>query len=196
MHYLIIPDFMKPEHCDEILAMARHQPSRFARSGGFDLNTGITTVSEHRTSSHFWFLIKETPLIALYEEKIAQMTGMPVEAGEGFQFAWYKPGEYFKSHHDYFHEGYDGSKIATDRGGQRIITFMIYLNPLPEGRGGETDFDRAGVKIRPEKGKAFVFWNVMPNWQLDDSTQHAGLAPAKGYEKFLLTKWIRSGRFT
>ena len=187
---------MKPEHCDEIVAIAREQPQRFVRSRGFDLNTGGNTVSEHRTSSHTWLRTGETPLIAFYEKRIAEMTGLPIEAGEAFQFAWYKPGEYFNIHHDYYHEGYEGSKMALGRGGQRIVTFMIYLNTLPEGAGGETDFTRVGLKVRPEKGKAFIFWNVMPNWQLDDSTEHAGRAPAPGYEKFLLTKWLHSQKYT
>ena len=74
-----------------------------------------------------------------------------------------------------------------------MITFMVYLNEVPEGKGGETSFTNAGIKVRPEKGKALVFWNVMPNWEVDTSTYHEGLPPAEGYEKYILNKWIRKG---
>ncbi|MET0786883.1 MAG: 2OG-Fe(II) oxygenase [Paenisporosarcina sp.] len=195
MHYLILRNFMEPKHCDEIIAIVKQRPSQIQRSKGLELTTGHHIISEHRTSSELFFRHGENPIIAEYERRIAEMTGLPVEFGEGFQFAWYKEGEYFKNHHDYFHEEYGGTQSILSRGGQRLITFMIYLNTLPEGAGGETEFTHIGLKVRPEKGKAVVFWNVMPNWQLDDSTAHAALPPAPGYEKYLLTKWIRKETF-
>ena len=78
---------------------------------------------------------------------------MPVENGEAFQLAYYPPGTYYQPHYDYFPVEQPGSKVALDRGGQRLLTFMVYLNEVPEGKGGETSFVNADVKVRPELGR-------------------------------------------
>ena len=70
--------------------------------------------------------------------------------------------------------------MVLQRGGQRIITVIMYLNTLGEDDGGTTYFPRCNVNVRPEKGKALVFWNVMPDDRLDESTFHEGLPVKNG----------------
>ena len=191
MHYLIIERFLAEEDCDRIIALGKSR--KLERSPGFDLADGVNRESDYRTSFQLWLHRTQYPFLVDIERRIAVATGMPVENGEAFQLAYYPPGTYYRPHWDYFPAEYPGSKVALDRGGQRLLTFMTYLNSVPEGKGGETSFVNAGVKVRPEKGKALVFWNVMPDWQVDKSTYHEGLPPAEGYEKWILNKWIRAG---
>ena len=51
---------------------------------------------------------------------------------------------------------------------------------------GRPSFVNAGVKMRPEEGKALVFWNVAPDWSCDTSTYHEGLPPKQPYEKWIV----------
>ena len=189
MHYLIIERFLSEEDCDSIIALAKSR--QLERSKGFDLADGVQRESDYRTSFQLWLYRHEAGLVADIERRIAVATGLPVENGEAFQVAYYPAGTYYKPHWDYFPPEYEGSKVALDRGGQRLITFMTYLNSVPEGKGGETSFVNAGVKVRPEKGKALVFWNVAPNWEVDPSTYHEGLPPIAPYDKWILNRWIR-----
>ena len=76
----------------------------------------------------------------------------------------------------------------------RSINFCIYLN---EGmKGGETSFPRwrnahtdKGLDMKPEKGKAMIFYMVNPDGNLDDLTQHAALPVQEG-EKWFSNLWI------
>ena len=63
-------------------------------------------------------------------------------------------------------------------------------------KGGETSFPRwrnaqtdKGMDMKPEKGKAMIFYMVNPDGNLDDLTQHAAL-PVKGGEKWFSNLWI------
>jgi prolyl 4-hydroxylase len=192
MHYLIWRDFLSASECETLINIGR-SIGQMQRSSGFDVGSGQSTVSDYRTSQQVWLHRGRWPTIVdQIEQRISEATGVPVQNMEAFQLAWYPQGCEYKPHHDYFHEQYEGSQQVLARGGQRIITWMVYLNTLPEGAGGETEFMKMGLKVRPEAGKACVWWNVMPDWRVDDSTYHAGLPPKEGYEKFIITKWIRS----
>lgn len=76
----------------------------------------------------------------------------------------------------------------------RSINLCIYLN---EGmRGGETSFPRwrnghtaKAMNMKPEKGKAMIFYMVNPDGNLDDLTQHAALPVLEG-EKWFANLWI------
>lgn len=74
------------------------------------------------------------------------------------------------------------------------VSLSMYLN---EGmKGGETAFTRwrnaettDAMKMKPEKGKAMIFYMVNPDGNLDDLTQHAAMPILEG-EKYFLNLWI------
>ena len=76
----------------------------------------------------------------------------------------------------------------------RFATLLLYLN---EGmKGGETSFPRwlnadtnKALKGKPEIGKAILFYNVLPDGNYDERSQHAA-EPVKGGEKWLTNLWI------
>ena len=69
----------------------------------------------------------------------------------GMQIQKYEVGDYFKWH-------IDGSKNTP----QRILAFIIYLNTMEDGCGGETEFID-GTIIRPEIGKLIFFPTTWTN---------------------------------
>ena len=72
--------------------------------------------------------------------------------------------------------------------GQRVVTFLIYLN---EGfEGGEMASPELGRAYKGRKGDAVFFWNVTPDGAADKRTLHAGTPPTQG-EKWLFSQWIR-----
>jgi hypothetical protein len=77
--------------------------------------------------------------------------------------------------------------------GQRIATFLIYLND--DFEGGETVFPKAGLSVRPAKGDALFFANVDEAGAPDPRSLHAGLPVAAG-EKWIVSQWIHNRPFT
>jgi len=193
MQQAVIPGFLADSECREIIEMARN---RTIRSQGWNTHDGTETISDYRTSEHAFIDRMENPLVQSITKRVASITGFPAENQEAIQVAHYPPGKYYKVHWDYFDPKWAGTDKAFQRGGNRIITFMIYLNTVPEGYGGETYFDRAGVGIRPDAGKACMWYNVFPNRGVDQSTSHEGRPPIAPYEKWIATIWVRESRFT
>merc|ERR1712196_386149 len=47
-----------------------------------------------------------------------------------------------------------------------------------------------GLKVRPRKGQALVFYSLKPDGNFDPQSLHGGCPVVKG-EKWVATKWIR-----
>ncbi len=93
-----------------------------------------------------------------------------VGLNERFRYDRYGEGQHFAPH-------YDGC-FARDNGERSHFSFIVYLNDGFEG--GETAFHqtRPPLKVRPERGKALVFYHR----QL-----HEGMAVLKGRKYVLRT---------
>jgi prolyl 4-hydroxylase len=166
--------------CDELIEQAR---PRLDRSRTVT-ETGTNEVSGARTSSGMFFKLSETELVTRIEHRIADMLAIPVENGEGLQILHYEPGQQYEPHYDWFNPTQAGYQTLIEHGGERIASFIMYLN-TPEGGGG-THFPRAGVTVCARKGSAVYF--AYENG--DQSSLHAGLPVTKG-EKWIATKWLR-----
>ena len=73
---------------------------------------------------------------------------------EPLQVVRYHPGEKYEPHHDLF------DLCDFPQKPRRHLTFLIYLNDMEDGAGGDTTFPRLHLSIRPEKGMALVFNDV------------------------------------
>lgn len=130
------------------------------------------------------FQIGENELVDRIERRIAELTGFPIENGEGLQVLNYEIGEEYKPHFDFF----PPNMVDAKKGGQRVGTFLIYLNDVPEG--GETVFPKVGLSIVPRKGTAIYFHYANGNGQLDRLSVHSSV-PVTAGDKWVATKWIR-----
>lgn len=68
-------------------------------------------------------------------------------------------GGYIAPHVDEFDLDYTKDPIKAI-GGERLMTFMVYLSSIPEGGGGNTVFPLLGLSVPPAKGTA-LFWNTV-----------------------------------
>ncbi len=171
--------------CDALIQLSR---GRMARSPVVNPDTGDESLIDARTSMGAMFQVGEHALIARIEARIAAVTGVPVEHGEGLQILNYKPGGEYQPHYDFFNPKRPGEAGQLKVGGQRIATLVIYLNTPPAG--GATAFPRVGLEVTPVKGNAVYFSYLQPDGALDEGTLHAGLPVATG-EKWIATKWLR-----
>ncbi len=127
-------------------------------------------------------------VLALVRARIAAVAEVPVSGLEEPAVLHYRVGQEFQPHYDYLNTERPGyaEEVATE--GQRVLTFLVYLN---EGFGGaETEFPILNWRYKGRTGDGMFFWNVTPEGQPDRLTLHAGTSPTHG-EKWLLSQWVR-----
>lgn len=198
------PGFADPERCARIVEIAskRLGPSSLALRAG-DTLEGTADV---RTSKGTFLTRREDETLAWLEDRIAQVTHIPVHHYEPYNVLRYEQGEKYDSHYDTFDPESYGPQPS-----QRVISFLVYLNEWEEG--GETVFllegpdglqrlngidyracDK-GLRLKPMKtGDALMFYNVHPNMSFDKHALHGG-CPVKKGTKWVATKWIRDKSF-
>jgi prolyl 4-hydroxylase len=157
---------------------------RRARTYGADGRPAFAGAA--RGNSAFELDIVDTDLVVLLtRQRIASAIGVPVQALETSQILHYRPGQQFAPHYDYLDPALPDVRVN----GQRIVTFLIYLND--DFRDGETAFPRLGLQHRGAAGDALYFANLDRAGLPDPQTLHAGLPPAAG-EKWVYSQWVRN----
>ena len=180
------PNFLSDIECDKIIELSKK---------GVKRSTVITDeskeiVSNVRTSSNTFLNNKMDPVLNDINNKIQSLTGIKSKKYEDLQIVNYKPEQLYEAHWDACDPFHDKRCINdTKRGGLRFATFIIYLND--DFEEGETEFPLVNKKVKPEKGKAVLFFNLNDDLlKRKENSKHAGLPPKNG-EKWMCNKWIR-----
>ncbi len=184
---VVLGGFLSDDECDALIAAAA---PRMSRSETVVHETGGNEINAARTSEGMFFGRGESPLCERIEARIAALLNWPVVNGEGLQVLHYRPGAEYKPHHDYFDPAQPGMAAVLARGGQRVGTLVIYLN-TPD-QGGGTTFPDVGLEVGPIKGNAVFFSYDRPH--ASTRSLHGG-APVLAGEKWVATKWLRTGEF-
>jgi prolyl 4-hydroxylase len=124
--------------------------------------------------------------------RICNLMGLAERSGETLQGQRYAPGQYFRTHHDFFHTDQSYWPQEKKAGGQRTWTAMIFLNQ-PEA-GGETGFEAAGLTVNPRTGMLLMWDNMDENGAPNLQAAHAGQTVQAGV-KYIVTKWFREGNW-
>jgi len=155
----------------------------------WDEASGAGVVDPSRTSHAVELRLAEMDVATeVVRARIAAATGLPEAIFEVPQIMHYAVGQEFRPHHDFLDPDAPGHAADIARRGQRIGTFLIYLND--DFEGGETEFPNAGIAHRGRCGDALFFANVVPDGSPDPLSLHAGRPPTKG-EKWIFSQWIR-----
>jgi prolyl 4-hydroxylase len=180
--------FVRSEICDVLISMAtgRLEPARV-----YDPVNREDIVAAHRNNTVATFDIGSVELVhALLQSRMSAACGVPERMMEGPTVLHYSPGEEIQNHYDFVDpkstRDYAG-EIA--RNGQRVITFLVYLND--EYDGGETAFPDLGIVHKGRRGDALYFVNVLPDLSPDMRALHAGRPTTRG-EKWIVTQFVRS----
>ena len=124
------------------------------------------------------------------DNRICALMGLDERQGETLQGQVYAPGQYFRTHHDFFHIDQAYWPMQQASGGQRTWTAMIFLN-RPEA-GGETAFTAAGLTVPPRPGMLLMWNNMDANGAPNLYAAHEG-CPVEAGVKYIVTKWFREG---
>jgi hypothetical protein len=183
-----VDDFVPVAVCDWLMACGagKYQPSMM-----FDGKK--STFLATRTCSDFKFDIVEADcVLQVVRERISAITSMPVVAFEPPQIFHYALGQEIKPHYDALRLGDQGYGHGGTYNGDRIATFLLYLND--DYDGGELEFPKVGVKHKGKAGDGIYFAHIDAAGVPDRKSLHAAL-PITRNEKFILSQWIHDRPF-
>lgn len=182
-----VKNFASPRMCDWLIELAR---PRLKAAQTYNPESGEGHYESSRNNSDCHLILPHSDLVvALVRARISVLIQVPVPFFEPPTMLHYRPGETFSPHYDFLDDTKPGLSKEIAQNGQRVLTFLLYLNEAFEG--GETEFPLIGVRYKGNKGDALCFWNVMPDGSPERRTLHAGLPPTRG-EKWLLSQWVRN----
>lgn len=183
---VVVDSVLTRDECKYIMQKADSlfTPSTVVGTEGYDAS---------RTSETAW-ISKDDPVARKVFEKASALTGKPMDCCEDLQVVRYKPGTFYRAHHDSCCEDTKACVDFEDRGGQRVATLLVYLNE--EFTDGETHFpDHGDLKLKAHPGSA-IFFRPMGS---DESkchpkALHAGLPISSG-TKYVCNAWVRENKF-
>lgn len=174
-------DLLTKDECNIIIQMAKPKLTKSNVMGKERFHPGRT--------SHHVFLSSNHQLLKKIDNIVYSYLEIPIENYEQLQVVNYKSSEKYDAHYDACNPSEEICKNDIKRGGLRYATFIFYLND--NFTGGETEFPKLNIKVKPKTGKAVLFFNLNDdNTGLRDKSFHAGLPPNTG-EKWMCNKWIR-----
>jgi prolyl 4-hydroxylase len=183
---VVIDSVLSKEDCKYIIEKAN---SLFTRSSV----VGVDGADASRTSETAW-ISRDDPVAQKVFNKACELTGKHIGCCEDLQVVRYKPGTYYRAHHDSCCDDSDACKNFETQGGQRVGTLLVYLND--EFTDGETHFpDHGDVKMKAPPGSA-IFFKPLANDEpkCHPKALHAGLPISTG-TKYVCNAWVREGVF-
>ena len=179
--------FIPDQACDSLIARAR---SRLRRALIYDPGRGGDVADQMRTNSVAGFDLMDADVVQIaIQHRIAAVVGLPVQNLEGPTVLHYAVGQEITNHFDFLNTEMPNYDDEISRRGQRIITFLIYLND--DYGGGETEFPELGVRHKGRRREGLFFVNALPNSKPDRRMVHAGRPPSSG-EKWVFSQFIRT----
>ena len=181
-----IHGILNSEECEYIMKLAE---GSFARSSV----VGVDGADASRTSETAW-ISRDDPVARKVLEHACHMTGKPYENVEDLQVVRYKPGTYYRAHHDACCDETKACSLFENKGGQRVGTLLVYLNS--DFTDGETHFPEYGdVKLKAPPGSAIFFRPLGQEDKCHPKALHAGLPISSG-TKYVCNAWVRENSFS
>ena len=184
-----VEQFATPELCEWLVARGRE---RFKPALMRDATTGVAAALDSRTCSDFVFDVLDGGIVLLLLRiKISNATSIPVPHMEPPQIFHYAIGEEIKPHHDFLFDGETAYGPDRSYTGDRLATFLMYLNDGYEG--GDLEFPLGDFRYKGQIGDG-IFFASQRDKKPDPNSLH-GAGPVTRGEKFILSQWIHNQPF-
>ena len=185
----VFDDFVSPEVCRWLIGRAE---GRLSRALVYEALRKEVTVHPTRTNTAATFSMLETDFVCVLTQlRMAAALNVPFRQFEPITVLHYADGEEITEHFDFVDPNVPDYEQEIAQRGQRIATFLIYLND--DYAGGETAFPRVGVSHKGRLTQGIVFINALPDGSADVRTLHAGRPPQAG-EKWIVSQFVRNRR--
>jgi hypothetical protein len=181
------PDFTEDDVCAWLIERAR---GNLSRALVYDAAHGRDIADHMRTNTAAGFDLMTADLVQVaLQYRMAVSVGVPIDHMEGPTVLHYEVGEEITNHYDFLNPGSPNYQDEISRRGERIITFLVYLND--DYGGGETEFPKIGIRHKGKRREGLLFVNALPSGPPDLRMVHAGTPPTSG-EKWIVSQFIRN----
>jgi prolyl 4-hydroxylase len=163
----------------------------------FSESTIVSGTDESIRKSQTAWLRKTDPIVAGIMQRLCTITNLPFANVEDMQVVKYEINGYYNEHHDSCCDSHPNCIDFEKRGGQRIITLIIYLSD--DFEGGYTRFPNLNKEYKPKKWDGLLFYPLQRDGEHGKKKAHplalhAGTPVTKG-QKYIANIWIREGVF-
>ena len=186
-HVRHFPGFVTAEVCAWLIERSR---GRLVRAPVYDAAAKKETVSSTRTNTWAQFNVTHADLVSvLVQVHMCANTGVAFRQLEPLSVLHYAAGEQSTEHFDFIDPLTSHYEQEVAAKGERIVTFLLYLND--DYDGGRTEFVTLGIAHKGQRGEGLFFVNALENGMPDRRTLHAGRPPTRG-EKWVVSQFIRN----
>lgn len=183
-----VDEVVSAAECAHIIDLA--EPDR-VRAQVSDEAAGRTSAG--RTNDVVWVPHATTPTTTAVCQRLADLVGLPLVNAEAMQVICYEVGQEYRPHFDAYDLSTPRGQRCCARGGQRLVTVLVYLCDVEAG--GATGFPKLDLTVDPRRGRTLFFHNCGPGSDVrDPRTLHAGLPVERG-RKWAFNLWFRVGPF-
>lgn len=184
----VFENFLTRQEVEQLLAAAKPKLKQALVSAD---KTGIESMG--RSGSNCWIPFKHNRVIEDLSLRVAEVVGLPLEQAESLQIIHYSQTQEYAPHYDAWDAATERGRRCMIKGGQRMITCLLYLNDVEEGGG--TSFPKLDMEVRAKKGRMVLFHNCYRgrNIRHPDSL-HGGMPVIKG-EKWACNFWFRESDY-
>ena len=192
---LAIDNFLTLTECKEIQSITTkaHQVDSATFQGS--LST--------RTSTSWFCHYSDIPKLLA---KAHHLLNVPLETMEEPQIVRYQKGQEFSWHYD------EVPPSQLGNGGQRLATLLVYLNTVPDSKGGGTTFrdlkqtipskndgrlegSSSELVMQPRQGSALLFFPAFSDGRPDDRTLHKSQVMEWDDAKWIVQMWIHQSKY-
>jgi hypothetical protein len=181
-----LPNFLSPAVCRWLIERARPLLSRALIYEGV---TKKTMAHPARSNNAAMFSLLDTDFICvLMERRICRSLTVPFRQLEAPAVLHYAEGNEITEHFDFVDPNVPDYDQEIAQRGQRIVTFLVYLND--DYADGETQFPRLDISHKGRTGEGLYFLNSLADGRADLRTLHAGRPPTRG-QKWIVSQFVR-----
>jgi hypothetical protein len=131
---------------------------------------------------------RQTLTIHALEQIMTAQADLPWQNGERLTMLFYKPGDRYAPHADYFAEGTEEDTYHIQESGQRVATTLLSLHAAE--KGGATHFPHLEKTWNGTTGDILRFRNLREDGSPNPLSLHEGQEVVSGW-KTLASLWIR-----
>ncbi len=180
----VFEEFLSDSEVEAVLAAAEPKLKQALVSAA---KSGVASAG--RSGSNCWVPHGYNAVIEELSLRIAEVVGIGLEYAESLQVIHYSENEQYAPHYDAWDRATERGQRCMAKGGQRMVTCLLYLSDVPEGGG--TSFPNLDMEIRAKKGRMLLFHNCKQGSTVrHPDSLHGGMPVLKG-EKWACNFWFR-----
>ena len=180
----VFEDFLSENEIEHVISAAESKLKQALVSAE---KSGVKSAG--RSGSNCWIAHGYDAVIEELSLRIAEIVGVDLEYAESMQVIHYGESEQYAPHYDAWDKATERGQRCMARGGQRMVTCLLYLNDVEEGGG--TCFPKLDMEIRAKKGRMVLFHNCREGSAIrHPDSLHGGMPVLRG-EKWACNLWFR-----